>query len=79
MEIFEHEHQRRFGSQHFKSLGELAHHPRSHRPLQPTLEPLQLRLAHQSWELRQPHRRTLPQHRQHVRPMGSTPQLPQSL
>ena len=77
LQVFQDQHQRPVGRQHLQRLGEFAQHPGRRQPVQAALESLQLRLAHQAGEVRQPHRRILPQHGADRVPLGPVAQPPQ--
>ena len=77
LQVFQEQHQRPVGRQRLQRLGELAQHPGRRHAVQAAVEPLQLRLAHQAGELRQPHRRIPSQHGADLVPRGPVPQPPQ--
>jgi hypothetical protein len=75
LQVFQH--QQPVGRQHLQRLGKLAQHADRRQPGQAALEPLQFRLTDQARQVRQPHRRILPQHGAHRVPLRPLAQLPQ--
>ena len=77
LQVFQDQHQRPVGRQYLQRLGELAQHPGRCHAVQAAVEPLQLRLAHQAGQLRQPHRRIPSQDGTDHVPLGPLAQPPQ--
>ena len=67
VQIFQHEHQRRFSREGVKRVAHLSQHPLARGPEDIAPERLPILRPHARWQLQQPHRRVGPQHIDHER------------